>query len=408
MKASIVNVHGDNFGDFLNASAARHFVTHHLAAEVSSVVPAGGAGRWRDLPNVGPICDEHGSPGGIYDPRDIARHILRLPHRNCGYREDWSALTFCLRESDYIVSAPCGANVGPYRDSAFLAPLIVGRKGGRKVAILGGTVHASGSMKYDILSQVALRGVHLSVRDSQSIQFLQGIRRASLGPVDVSFLTAGQIGASGVNKTEFNQRDTLCVLVGDALSWHPDAGTLEGHRIADSIAFQMLKDAISVARQHRLRVILLTHSPLPSERLRLEALRSAVHFAKIVEVVAPSNVEKYVAVIARSRLVFSLRYHGIVSALANAVPAVAVAYEAKSESLMEHADLSYLTMTTHKYSSAKARSKLTRALGLTNIELEPFVKSYTRDIEDMQEELAASLRGGNSRLTGHSQWRWGP
>ncbi|WP_289019460.1 polysaccharide pyruvyl transferase family protein [uncultured Ornithinimicrobium sp.] len=390
MKATIANIHGDNYGDFLNALAAKTFVTEWLSAEVQSVLPAGGVSRWEHLPDVGPLSGVDGPPQGIYDAREISYHLLRIPHK-CHYAADWEALAAGLQTSDYLISAPSGANVGPYRDSAFLAPFVTARRTRTISAILGGTVHPSGSWKYDTLAQLTLNRTHLSVRDETSAEFLRRTGRQFLGPIDISFAAARDLGAA-ISLGD-PRDDYVCVIVGDTLSWHPEASTIEGDALAESLAFRILTDVSEAATKHGLRVVVLPNSPLDSEKLRLSRLCEMLDGPTGVEIAhRVRTVEDYVRVIAAARLVVSMRYHGIVTALANAVPVVAISYEPKSSSIMNAAGFTEMLLTHVSYATAHARKSIDLALRMDRDKSLEARERFESEISQVQLLLATKLR----------------
>lgn len=360
--AVLVNLHGDNFGDFINATSARGFAEGELGYRVVGAVSR--PGRWQSLP----FADSEdvsltAPPSMLSSGIDVLLHYFRVPHR-CRNRAVWRLLDEGLAGASLAISVPCGANIGPYRDWSYLAVFLAAREAGIPTCLLFGTVLGSGSGIYDLVSRRLLRNTILSVRNMESVRYLKKGGRRVVEPVDISVLATRP--HSSPNE-EFRRHGVVSVVLGDHLGWHPDASGIEGGDVQGSLARAIIESVLASSELSGFSIDCVPHSALQSEIARLDELKrygaGRVRIRDDIE-----DYEAYVSAISSSELVVSLRYHGVVVAVANGVPVVGVAYESKTSEFMGNHGLEpfCLSMESLGEESLRAAIALAKASDLNS------------------------------------------
>lgn len=336
MQAALLNLHGDNFGDFLNAAAAASFCEEKLGATVAAALARPAAWTWHaDRSLLG--CDvEDFAPRRAFR-LDVRLHALGVAHP-CPNARIWRALQVAASSTDFALLVPAGAGLGEYRDYASLAAMMQAARFSRSSGILFGTVGPSGSHAFDRAVASYASSMSVSVRGGASAGYLRSIGLTSSGPTELTLWEASRRLRAGLAP----RRECVSLVLGDALRWHPAAKAL-GFEGSGSGPHQALLEAVlNDPAWHDREIELIPHSPLAQERGHLESVCAAVAGQGRVRVRQDvTDLDSYLGAVASSGTVVSLRYHGVVSALAAGVPVVAVAYEQKSKDLHQMAGASF-------------------------------------------------------------------
>jgi len=346
---SLVNACGDNFGDFLNLSSTIEILRSNTNFEIVGIHYS--PQQWSHQFPLGDMENLLFNNLSFVNPKtEIYLHLLGRDH-DCPNNEYWLELNKLTMSSDFVLSVPSGQSIGPYQNWAFLSPFVSALRNKKPFGMLFGTAHLSGDTDFDSISSFILSLGSISIRDRVSAQFLKSLGIKCWGPADSSYLYARKLNAKNSSIRQFGEY--ICLILGDSLLWHPKGSDIEGSSTVDSLAFQIAKTILDASRNHDTRVVLLAHSPLESEVLRLKEISNALGGNLLV--IEIKTLQEYVSWINGSALVVSLRYHGALLAISNLIPTIAIAYEAKTSSFMQENKLEKWCISLEDYSSLKLK-----------------------------------------------------
>jgi len=356
-KISLVNAHGDNFGDFLNLSTTIEILNANSNFELVGIHYA--PHQWSHRFPLGEMENLVFSNLSFMNAKsEVFSHLFGLAH-DCPNLDYWHELNELTESSDFVLSVPSGQSIGPYQDYAFLIPFVSALRNGKPFGMLFGTAHFSGDVEFDSISSFILKHGSISVRDQESVKFLKSLGVKYWGPTDSSYLYSRNLIVE--NSTLPKLGEYVCLILGDSLAWHPKASKIEGSSLIHSLAFQIAETILDLSLKSHKRVVLLAHSPLEKEVLRLKEISN--NLGDNLLIIETKSLEEYISWINGSALVVSLRYHGAVLAVAHQIPTIAIAYEAKSESFMQERKLKQWCIPLEDYKSETLMDLVNKIFG---------------------------------------------
>lgn len=224
--------------------------------------------------------------------------------------------------ADQVFVAPCGANIGIYRDWVFLARVVLVILCGKTPIFHLNTIGKSGDWLFDHVSAFALRRAKVYVREKKSLEYVNSIGvTAKLGP-DTAF---------ALKPIVTRPKNYIAFVPSELDSWHP---SFKNSHVNERVLNELVPCLASVAIKNQLNVIVVPHLQSNEERafndevvnklLESGCGKSQVFFANEV-----SSFFDYDEVIAASRFVVGMRYHAVVLAAKNYRPFIALSYENK-------------------------------------------------------------------------------
>ena len=255
-----------------------------------------------------------------------------------------------IKESDAVVVSPCGANIGIYKDWIFLLRVLIAVLEKKKPYFHLNTIGKSGNRLFDTMAKYALKRSKVFVRESKSVKELKKMGIQVEQGVDTAFSLEKRIE----NKFD-DKADYLALIPTQFDNWHV---SYKKNKIDNNIKNILLPDITKFCLKNNLDIRIIPHLTgelkedefLKEYKDRLISLgmqEDSIHIEKQVE-----SFYDYEDVIKASKMVVSMRYHGVIFAIKNAVPFLSLAYENKmreacmySDSLSLNIDLKNLSDT---------------------------------------------------------------
>lgn len=235
-----------------------------------------------------------------------------------------------IDRADYIYVAPCGANIGIYKDWLFLfrVYMIIRRK---KTPIFHyNTIGKSGSPIFDFFAKRVLKKSIIFVRETKSKKYLESLGlKAKFGP-DTAFM---------LSKCEIEIRDKVIGFVPSEFgNWHPN---FKRTNIDLYIQNNICKEIAEICIKGNYKIELLPHLNTNSEKEYYEKIRSkligfGVKSTMVVIRNDINNFMKYDEAIASCQFIIGMRYHTIVLAVKNERPFISICYENKMNELCQY------------------------------------------------------------------------
>jgi len=370
MKIVVINQHTNNYGDDIAGSAVLDELVRRFPRVRIEVFYIWNLQQGR-LPFSHPhvIHQNHVGLSRI----NLYSQVIEYQLRKTGY---FKLLSDSLVDADFVIVSPCGANIGVYRDWSFLACVLLCVSKGKPVVFHLNTIGNSDSKIFDFLARRALKQCHIFVREWQSHRYLKELGISSELGVDSAFL-APKICASSERKMR-----VITFVPSRISSWHPDFRNFR----EDAFIANVVRDLCVGANELQWAIRLLPHvCGKYSEHeyigfLTKEIRRSlAPHLD--VSILNPQTAYDYDHAIAESCFVVSMRYHGCILAIKNAVPFVALSYENKMKEACSYADVIDAYVDIRKYRSGELTSRI-----------HSIVKSYSAMVSTMDARYEALNR----------------
>lgn len=326
MKILIINQHTNNFGD----DAAGYALVSELISKGHSVSISY---IWNKAGTKIPFEHEDVTH---YDKLNISRDTLIKEAKLFLLGKDgyFKKLKKLAEEHDFILVSPGGANIGIYKDWAYLSNVIVARKANKNVIFHLNTIGESNSIIFNWLSRKVLKKCMLFVREKRSFDFLRtkGIN-STLG-VDTAFLLPQ------CQKISISDKKIITFIPTQLSNWHVD---FRGGGEDDILKANILPALAVFANKNDFAIRILPHLySSEAESVFLNMVKENLQ-EQVTTVFIDSDVDtffKYDERVANSELVVSMRYHGVVLAVKNRTKVISLAYENKMKECCRYSGIS--------------------------------------------------------------------
>lgn len=226
--------------------------------------------------------------------------------------------------ADYVLVSPGGANIGIYKDWAYLANVIIARKYNKNVVFHLNTISKSNSILFNLIAKCVLKKCVMFVREKASYDLLRSQGIVSTLGVDTAFLLDKR------SKSERYEGKKILTFVPTELSnWHVHFKNINDH---DLLANKIVPSISKFAKNDGYIVKILPHLyASEAEGKFLHSLKEQFN-AHNVECFIDTEVTdfyKYDQSVTDSSLVVSMRYHGVVLSVKNNIPVISLSYENK-------------------------------------------------------------------------------
>jgi len=248
-----------------------------------------------------------------------------------------------IEESDVIINAPGGVNIGPYRDWFYLWRLYMSIKRRKRVAIYSisfGPLPKGRGIRdcvFNWISKRVLKRVSfLSLRDEKSQAYARELGLSYRPSADTAFLYDPRKDDIPHELNHLIAREFVVVVPSELNAWHPnyrdvDPKTLRG--IYARICVNIL------ARGYRV-VMLPQLFRAQNDQKYMEAIKATVEGGDIEVIPDSYDSDIQQAIIARATLLIGARYHSIVFSINNETAFLSLAYEHKMSHMLSMLGLS--------------------------------------------------------------------
>lgn len=172
-----------------------------------------------------------------------------------------------------------------------------------------------------------------------------------------------------------------------------------GHGL-DNVYVASLIAAVELAASHALDVLLLPHETRPEkgdvrdDRILVEMVRGAVANAGVHTIPKTLSAAELKGIIGLATVVVASRYHALIAALSQAVPACAIAWSHKYRELFAHFQLQDMVLEAELCSPAAIQKRLARAIIHHDdiaLQLTHGLPSCRDQVETMFDQVAETL-----------------
>ena len=323
---TVLNQHTGNFGDDAAGDALLGLLLASQDIESIEIVFNGAhvASRIND-PRIATDPDRSLARIGLWRLALYWVTPLKLSHLVIRH-QGLLSLRRALGQTDLLLVAPCGANIGIYKDWQFLFRLLIALREGAHPVFFWNTIGSSDSRLFNYLAKVVLRRSELNVRESASADYLNSLGLNCRTGFDTAFALPPRERARASTEEQ-----TISIVAAELASWHPH---YLGTNINANLRDALVQYSQSILETPGTRLQLLPHLRSPEETEFKEAIVEGLRRAGLAECRATfrsdiRSVAEYDEAIAASSLVIAGRYHAAVLAAKNGTPFIALAYENK-------------------------------------------------------------------------------
>lgn len=244
-----------------------------------------------------------------------------------------------IDESDKVINAPGGVNIGPYKDWRYLWRLFISLKLKKDVAIY--SISFGPLPKNFLFRKISLyvlkNAKFFSIRDKQSQRFANELGLNYLPSIDTAF-----IGYEDVlklpNDIEKLIYDDYVVIVpnelhnwGNRNKWHHNFKNCKKSDL-DEIYIELIKYILSLNK----KIYLLPQLyGIQNDVTYFNDLKNKVGSENIIVIDEKYNSNIQQTIVKNAKFLIGARYHSIIFALNNKVPFLSLSYEHKMKNTLE-------------------------------------------------------------------------
>lgn len=293
-----------------------------------------------------------------------------------------------IKKADLVISAPCGANIGIYRDWIHLFRVLVAVLEGYRPIMHLNTIGKSGNFIFDIIAKYVLKRSKVYVREGKSKREMDKWGIVSEQGVDTAF----SLPDRNVNLNI--EKEYIAFVPTKFDNWHK---SYKNDPIDKKLENKM-SEVADFAVQNDLDIRIIPHlTGVNSEYNLLEEYKQLLVKNGISEdrVIVEKDCDtfwKYEDLIANARITVSMRYHGVIFSIKNYVPFLSLAYENK---MLEACK--YSKMTKNNFDIKKIdRVNLTKELNRIMNETDQIKETLMSERENLR--ILSSLPVQNLKL----------
>ena len=226
-----------------------------------------------------------------------------------------------MKESDYVIISPCGANIGIYKDWRFLIRVLFAIFNGKKPIFYLNTIGNSGNFIFDTMAKYALKKSIVYVREQASQSYLLKNKISCELGVDTAFLFDDL-------KTIRIEKNRIAFIVTDVT----DHKNFKGKKGIEIIQKTILPHLCDFAKKKNMVIHIIPHLNTIEEQYFIDSVIKLMKEKFMFYDVIKENVETvydYYENIAKSYFVVGMRYHAVVLGAKSNTPFISFAYENK-------------------------------------------------------------------------------
>ena len=260
-----------------------------------------------------------------------------------------------IRNADLILVAPCGANIGIYKDWRFLfrTALIIHE---HKTPVFHlNTIGKSGNVFFDFIARKVLHKSAIYVRERKSEEYITSlglpVRRGPDTAFAVKYIDDAEI-----------RKDTISVIPAELDSWHP---FFKKHPANKRILQEIAPCISRFAVERNCNIEILPHLQSKEEtqfniKFKECLIASGMNPEHVKIRTDIDDMYKYDKAIATSSMIIGMRYHAAVLAARNSRPFIALAYENKMAEVCDYTHMLgyYFNLQDACYDIKKLKAQL--------------------------------------------------
>src|SRR4030042_3145074 len=248
-----------------------------------------------------------------------------------------------IRDSDVIINAPGGVNIGPYMDWIYLWRLYLSTMLKKNVAVysisFGPLSRRQGVRAYAFsrVSKKVLRRVSfLSLRDQGSQSYARKLRLSYMASADTAFLCDGKRKELPSELAHLIAWKFVIVVPNELNAWHPNYRNTSPWALKDiyqRICTHVLASGYKV-------VMLPQLFGAQNDEAYMKSIAATIANENIEVVPDCYDSDTQQAIVRQASLLIGARYHSIVFSINNEVPFLSLAYEHKMSDMLSMLGLS--------------------------------------------------------------------
>jgi colanic acid/amylovoran biosynthesis protein len=244
-----------------------------------------------------------------------------------------------IDESDKIINAPGGVNIGPYKDWRYLWRLFVSLKLKKDVAIYS---ISFGPLPENFLFRnislyVLKNAKFFSIRDKQSQSFAAELGINYIASIDTAFIGYEDVTKLPENIDKLIDNDYVVIVPnelhnwGNRNKWHHNFKNCNKNDL-DEIYISLIKYILSLNKKvYLLPQLYGTQNDVDY----FHALKNKISNNNIIVIDEKYNSNIQQTIVKNAKFLIGARYHSIIFALNNKVPFLSLSYEHKMKNTLE-------------------------------------------------------------------------
>ncbi len=265
-------------------------------------------------------------------PFKLGKMLIKLsPILSCEYR--------LINESDKIINAPGGVNIGPYKDWRYLWRLFVSLKLKKDVAIYS---ISFGPLPENFLFRkislyVLKNAKFFSIRDKQSQSFANELGVNYIPSIDTAFIGYEDVEKLSENIDKLIYDDYVVIVPnelhnwGNRNKWHHNFKNCNKNDL-DEIYINIIKYILSLNK----KIYLLPQLyGTQNDVTYFNDLKNKVGSENVIVIDEKYNSNIQQTIVKNAKFLIGARYHSVIFALNNKVPFLSLSYEHKMKNTLE-------------------------------------------------------------------------
>lgn len=366
MKITIINQHTNNFGDeAAGISLINNLFKKYKNLEINLVYNGDGTIHY-ERENLNHKVDCKLKYMGYFN---IFMKMIFHKYKGNSVMQEYDKL---IQESDYVFVAPCGANIGIYKDWRFLVRILFAIFNGKKPIFHLNTIGASGNWLFDKIAIYALKKSQVYVREVKSKEYLEKLKIPCKLGIDTAFLFEYP------DNIEVNENKIT--FVASDVSKHKNFKNIDAKK---QLFEEIVPQIYEFASKNNMIIHILPHLNTPEEYKMLNEIKENIvnkyNYENVI-IDKVTTVFDYYREIANSKIVIGMRYHAIVLGAKSNTPFVGLAYENKMIEVSNYTKKSnYCLKLYENYKGEKLQEKLNEALSEYD--------KYVDDLKNVNKEI---------------------
>jgi colanic acid/amylovoran biosynthesis protein len=242
-----------------------------------------------------------------------------------------------IKQSDYIISAPGGPNLGKYKDLRYLWRLYTAFQLGKKYALYSPSIgpFPKDDMNYTKLAAKVLQNADfVSLRDKQSYSFAKELQVAFEKSVDTAFLEDHKNTKLPQEVSDLLPEKYIVIVPHELYKWHPDFKNYTKDTF-DKLFSSIISEFVD--KGHKVVLLPQTFESRLNDEGYFKELKSDDKNITVIPTKYSSDIQQ--KVIENADFVIGARYHTVVFAINNKTHFYCLSYEHKMIDMLRILDM---------------------------------------------------------------------
>ncbi|MBO1511892.1 polysaccharide pyruvyl transferase family protein [Metabacillus bambusae] len=240
-----------------------------------------------------------------------------------------------IKSADFVISAPCGANIGIYKDWIHLLRVLMAVLEGHIPIIHLNTVGKSDNFIFNLIAKYALKRSKIYVREAKSLHELKEWGIIAEQGVDTAFSLKDKVNVINSNSPY------LAFIPTQFDSWHK---SFKNNPVDDKVLTK-ITEIVEFCNEHNVDIRIIPHLTGVQNEEKLLLLYKELFIENGMEenrvFIEHQCVTfwNYEEIIKNSDIVLSMRYHGVIFSIKNAIPFLSLSYENKMVEACKYSEM---------------------------------------------------------------------